>query len=86
MDTVAFSGPIRRGGYDVGPEFGLGHRDLTPWPENDMANCKKFETHGCPNPATCSEGCIAATGNYTRDYFNYLMSSEEGSNTIVVVP
>jgi hypothetical protein len=45
-----------------------------------------FQTHGCGDPATCSDGCIAFTTNADRDEFNENMSLEEGQNTLTVVP
>jgi RHS repeat-associated protein len=87
------TGPLPTGDYSIGnlrsPE---GHRrDLLPRPGNNMCAPPLatprdlMQTHGCDDPATCSEGCIAATDNATRDLFDQLMALESG-NTLTVVP
>jgi len=77
-----------RSNRDFGPKHDdpSSRRDLTPDPENDMMGRDGIQTHGCGDPSTCSEGCIAAKSNDTRDAFNDAMSSEEGDNTVIVLP
>jgi len=51
-----------------------------------MHNRNALQTHGCTDPATCSDGCIAATTNAVRDEFNRILHLEEGRNSVTVVP
>jgi RHS repeat-associated protein len=62
---VSNHGPIPVGNYNIGPitKPGGSRRRLTPDPVGRFG----FELHGCPNPATCSDGCIGATTNADRD-------------------
>jgi len=85
--AVPNSGPIPPGTYDIGNRTtpGGGRRNLTPEEGTDTQNRTNFQTHGCSDPATCSEGCIAATTNKTRDEFNNNMD-KENHNTLHVVP
>lgn len=83
---VPFIGAIPSGDYTIGPQQpNSSRRDLTPNILNNMFGRNRFQTHACPNPANCSEGCIAATPR-TSDRFNFLMNQEEGNNTLHVVP
>ncbi len=87
--SVPSHGPIPTGTYTIGPPLPAPHnlrRWLTPDPANTMFGRSGFQTHGCGDPATCSEGCIAATTNAVRDEFNRLMALEEGQNTLTVQP
>jgi uncharacterized protein RhaS with RHS repeats len=88
MTGVPFHGPIPIGGYTIGglTSPGGSRRPLTPDPSNQMHGRDGFQMHGCPNPATCSDGCVAATTNADRDSLNYDLSLEEGLNHLVVVP
>ena len=87
LANVPFFGPIPPGDYTIGPQRpNSSRRDLTPDILNNMFGRDVFQTHGCGNPATCSEGCPAATTNQTRDRFNSLMNLEEGNNILRVVP
>jgi RHS repeat-associated protein len=80
-------GPLPTGTYKIEQQRpSSSRRDLTPSPGNTMFGRFAFQVHGCRNPASCSEGCIAATTNQVRDEFNRLMSLEEGNNTLTVVP
>ena len=80
-------GPLPTGTYEIERQRpSSSRRDLTPSPGNTMSGRFAFQVHGCRNPASCSEGCIAATTNQVRDEFNRLMSLEEGDNTLTVVP
>jgi hypothetical protein len=77
-------GPIPVGTYNIGGITvpGGSMRRLTP----DPAGRSNLELHGCPNPATCSDGCIGATTNADRDLLNQDLSLEEGRNTLTVIP
>jgi RHS repeat-associated protein len=84
---IPFVGPIPVGDYEVGPQNpGTTRRNLTPLDGTDTQGRDGFQTHGCGNPDTCSEGCIAATTNTNRQLLNYLFGLEEGNNVIHVVP
>ena len=78
-------GPIPVGTYAIGPitKPGGSRRRLTP---DAPVGRTDLELHGCPNPATCSEGCIGATTNPVRDLLNKDLSLEEGHDTLTVVP
>ncbi len=81
--NISRVGPIPLGSYMIGSQHpNSSRRDLTPDPANGRT---RFQIHGCSNPATCSEGCIAATTNPIRDLFNDLMDLEF-FNTLTVVP
>lgn len=86
--NVPFHGPIPVGLYTIGAPTRPGgfRRRLFPEPMNQMFGRDSFELHGCPNPATCSEGCIGATTNAVRNLLNKDLSLEEGLNTLTVVP
>lgn len=86
--NVSFHGPIPIGDYTIGAPTTPGgfRRNLIPDPSNQMLNRNGFQLHGCPNPATCSEGCIGATTNAVRDLLNKDLSLEEGRNTLMVLP
>jgi hypothetical protein len=86
--NVPFHGPIPVGSYTIGglTSPGGSRRNLIPDPSNQMFGRNAFQLHGCPNPATCSEGCIGATSNAVRDLLNQDLSLEEGQNTLTVVP
>jgi RHS repeat-associated protein len=77
-------GPIPPRPYKIGDRLTPGghRRRLTPNPSNGRWG---FQTHGCGNPNTCSNGCVAATDNNTRDLFDDLMDLED-NNTLVVEP
>lgn len=85
---VSFAGPAPTGTYDLSAPTkpGGGRRHMNPKSGTNMKGRSDIETHGCTNPATCSEGCLAAKSNKTRDDFNDAMSKEEGNNTVKVVP
>ncbi len=84
--SVREHGPLPPGNYRIGARNGHGHRrPLTAAPGNVTYGRGDFQTHGCPDPATCSQGCIAATTNATRNLFDRLMSLES-PNTLTVVP
>jgi len=82
--NVQDHGPIPVGTYSIGAitRPGGSRRRLTP----DPVGRTNLELHGCPNPATCSDGCIGATTNADRDLLNRDLSLEEGQNTLTVVP
>jgi RHS repeat-associated protein len=82
--NVANHGPIPVGTYAIGgiTSPGGSRRRLTP----DPVGRTNLELHGCPNPATCSDGCIGATTNADSDLLNQDLSLEEGQNTLTVVP
>jgi RHS repeat-associated protein len=83
----SFHGPLPVGDYTIGKQRpGSSRRNLTPHFLNQMFNRGYFQIHGCANPQTCSEGCIAATTNADRDRFNSLMALEEGNNILYVRP
>ncbi len=85
--NVPFHGPIPVGDYTIMPQrVNSSRRDLEPSPLNFMCGRDSFQIHGCGDPASCSEGCIAATTNQARDSFNSLMSLEEGQNIMHVRP
>ena len=88
MTGIEMKGPLPAGTYEVGRQIpGTNKRRLTPIPGTDLKGRPGgFETHGCPHKETCSNGCIAATSNSTRDGFNAAMRLEEGHNWIHVVP
>jgi RHS repeat-associated protein len=80
-------GPLPTGQYSMGAQRrNSSRRPLTPNAQTDMHDRDSMQTHGCTDPATCSEGCIAATTNATRDELNRILSLEEGRNTLTVVP
>ena len=80
-------GPLPTGDYSVGPQHkGSSRRDLSPLQGTRMAGRFGMQVHGCGNPQTCSDGCIAATKNKVRDQFNSFMGLEEGHNTMHVTP
>jgi uncharacterized protein RhaS with RHS repeats len=80
-------GPTPPGQYSVGPQRrNSSRRNLTPNAGNQMHNRNAFQTHGCTDPATCSNGCIAAMDNATRDELNRILSLEEGRNSMTVIP
>ena len=82
-----YHGPLPVGDYTIGPQRpGSSRRDLTRYILNEMFSRGYFQVHGCKDPSSCSEGCIAATTNATRDRFNLLMSLEEGNNILHVQP
>ncbi|AZZ36484.1 hypothetical protein CIK05_06665 [Bdellovibrio sp. qaytius] len=85
--NVRNSGPIPAGSFNVGGQASnSSRRNLTPQTGTDLGGRNSFQIHGCSNPATCSDGCIAATTNATRDELNRIFGLEEGHNTITVVP
>lgn len=80
---VQDAGPIPEGDYSIGAQReGSSRRDLAPLPGTSTDPRFGFQTHGCSNAATCSEGCIGFTSNSARDGFNNAMSREEGDNTL----
>lgn len=84
---VPNQGPIPTGTYDVGQLMAPRHprrRHLAPTGGTNTHGRGPFETHGCPDPATCSQGCPAATTNEARDEYNRLMGLES-NNTMTVV-
>jgi RHS repeat-associated protein len=84
--SVAGHGPLPPGNYRISARNGHGHRrPLTSLTGPIPYNRDAFQTHGCPNPATCSQGCIAATTNATRNLFDRLMDLES-PNTLMVLP
>ena len=79
-------GPAPTGGYTVGDQHAnSSRRDLNPDPTTDMHGRSSMQTHGCSNPDNCSEGCVAATDNATRDEFNRLMDLEN-NNRMSIAP
>lgn len=85
--NVSDHGPLPVGTYAIGPQLpGSSRRNLTPQPGTQMFGRFAMQVHGCGNPATCSNGCIAATTNAVRDEFNQKMGLEEGQNTLTVTP
>lgn len=86
--NVKNHGPIPVGSYAIAAPRTLGgaRRDLLPDPLNQMFGRDSFQLHGCSNPATCSEGCVASTTNSVRDLLNRLLSLEEGRNRLAVIP
>lgn len=88
--NVQNHGPVVPGSYGIGAQrAGSSRRNLDPSPQTQQTlnaiSRGAFQTHGCSDPATCSNGCIAATTNATRDEFNRLMSLET-DNSLQVVP
>ena len=84
---VKFHGPLPQGDYTIGRQRpGSSRRDLTPDPRNDMQDRDSMQLHGCRDPSTCSDGCIAAKKNTTRDEINRDLHQEEGRNRLHVVP
>ena len=80
-------GPAPPGRYGIGAQHpNSSRRDLTPDQTNQMHNRNALQTHGCTNPATCSNGCIAATTNAVRDELNRILHLEEGRNSMTGVP
>src|SRR5262249_31861890 len=72
--AVKNHGPIPIGSYTIGPRRpSSSRRDLTPSPGNTMFGRTAFQIHGCRYPASCSEGCIAATTNQIRDEINRIL-------------
>jgi hypothetical protein len=73
------------GGYAIGrPTIpGGGRRNLTPDPGTDMHGRSGMQSHGCTNPETCSEGCLAATRNSDRDEYNRMLSTEPRNHMII---
>ena len=84
---VGNAGPIPSGSYTINPQNpgGSSRRNLAQ-NQSYAGRTGNFQTHGCSNPNTCSQGCIAATNNATRDYLNNTLSLEEGRNTLNVLP
>jgi len=81
---VQTAGPIPAGTYTVGPQLpGSTRRNLIP--QTNIAPRFGFQTHGCANPMTCSEGCIGFTTNPGLDAFNSLIAAEPNS-TVTVQP
>jgi RHS repeat-associated protein len=77
-------GPPPDGLYAIGPKkLTSSRRNLTPDPRNNMFGRSAFQTHGCDDPFTCSNGCIAATDNATRDTWNRSMDLE--SNNVIYI-
>jgi RHS repeat-associated protein len=74
-------GPIPPGTYNIGRSNSNGRRDLTPNPNNGRTD---FQLHACPNPATCSWGCVASPRIWSQ--LNNMLSSEDGNNTLTVAP
>jgi len=89
---VSDQGPLPVGDYDVGPQYpGSARRPLDPLGTSIFGPIPRtrrsgFQTHGCRNSATCSNGCVAATTNATRDSLNRTLATEEGHNMLHVVP
>lgn len=82
---ISDRGPLPIGTYYVGAKrSGSSRRSLTPDPLNNMFGRFAFQTHGCGNPKTCSNGCIAAKDLSTTSLLNYIFGLEEGNNTIYV--
>ena len=79
---VSDYGPIPFGIYNISGVTSKGRRNLRPNPTNGRFG---FQLHVCPDPATCSWGCIAGPTN-TWSQLNSLLSNEEGNNTLMVVP
>jgi hypothetical protein len=71
-------GPLPATDYSIGQQHGLSRRDLTPVDPTRMGGRFAMQLHGCRNPATCSNGCIAAVTNRVRDLLNQLLHLEEG--------
>jgi len=82
-----FHGPPPIGGYTISRQLPKSlRRNLIPDASNIMFGRSAFQIHGCADPAKCSEGCIAATTNSTRDRLNELLRLEEDANHLTVVP
>jgi hypothetical protein len=84
--SMPFQGPLPLGSYSIGHQKGGGssRRRLTPDAGTFMFGRDSFQLHGCSDPSTCSNGCIAATTNKTRDRLNQLLHLEEGHNRMNV--
>jgi hypothetical protein len=82
----AFLGPLPETNYLIGPQHGLSRRDLIPIDPTQMQGRSNMQLHGCSNPASCSNGCIAAIPNAVRDNLNRLLRLEDGTNWLRVVP
>jgi RHS repeat-associated protein len=80
-------GPLPSGSYIVGPQKSYtSRRPLTPESPKDIFGANRpggYQTHGCGNEASCSDGCIAATRNVIRDKLNNLFNLEP--NNIISV-
>jgi len=86
--NVPNAGPIPPGFYTIGAQ--LSHstrRRLTPDPRYQYDSSRfGFQTHFCPNPRKCSEGCIATPNMAVLNRLNDLLSLEEGDNQLTVLP
>jgi hypothetical protein len=83
--NVSFHGPLPLGDYSIGPQKpNSSRRDLQPI-NAMMGSRDSMQIHGCGDRSKCSDGCIAATTNATRDQLNKLLNTENGSNTLHVV-
>lgn len=81
-DIFKDQGPIPAGIYMVGPQKeNSTRRNLTPVLGTDMQGRDSFQTHGCPNTLTCSEGCIASP---KINEFNDFINSDSGPTVIIV--
>jgi hypothetical protein len=83
-------GPVPPGHYDsTGPPShrppSTTRRNMTPDGMNDMFGRSDFQTHYCPNPMTCSNGCPAQTDWRTMQGYNNLLDANPGT-PITVAP
>jgi uncharacterized protein RhaS with RHS repeats len=87
---VSNSGPIPEGTYSIGPQgtpLSKNARRLTPINVPNIGKRGNFDIHGCIDPATCSNGCISATGapnDPTRDDLNKLLNLEPTNKLKVI--
>jgi len=84
------TGPIPLGDYSSTgkPSHRPSHttrRSLSPAPTNNMFGRHTFQTHYCPNPLTCSNGCPSQPNWKTIQDFNSMLDSNPNS-TVVVKP
>jgi hypothetical protein len=81
-----FHGPLPLGDYTIGSQRPppSSRRELTPEGNQAMFGRDRFQLHGCRDPSKCSDGCVAATSNATRDQLNQLLHLEEGRNHLHV--
>jgi RHS repeat-associated protein len=81
-----FHGPLPIGDYTIGRQrAGSSRRSLAPDSATAALGRDSFQLHGCSDPSRCSDGCVAATTNKTRDTLNNLLHREEGANRLHVV-
>ena len=88
--NVLNTGPLPPGYYNIERQLpNSTRRPLTPDPKfkyNSYGRTGGFQTHFCPNPRDCSEGCIATPSMPIMDRLNGLLGREEGDNQLTVLP